>query len=807
MRPITLRMENWLSYRGSHELDLSGVSLAVLSGQNGAGKSSIIDAIRFALYGVTRGGLDGVITAGETACTVEFIFDLGTERYRVLRKRSSKGGGSTMLSLSGAAHAPEALNVDLAPGQTWSALDGKSIAETQQKIIDLLRMDDALFCQTACANQGNASAFSQAKPTERKAVLGQILNLEDWEKRAAAGREVLRSVDTQAHAQEQRLAELRLLAGTADDRQQVLELVQAEIADLETQIGAAEALLSSAQQERESILGKQAADEMRRRSLEEAEEAAEFVAGKVIGAELRVANLLRQIEPKAKIRLGLDAAQSAQSELTDIEDQQQRVSVIEGRITSVKQRIASLQSEWRAQRNALQAEIGAEAASRANQIISLEQRTKAESVAWTKDVKALEDQIALRTQQAEPLDLVPCNSMPDLVRSCPLIANARAAKAAIPSLQEQLTALQAKDPTHAHADELETLMTADETARAEDQARLAAMPEDCPNVSDLQIEVEALTAERAGLSFDAGRLASLQATAGKQPTLQTMMTQIEQAEALLSEAQTALATLRTEKQQADERVAKHRDAVGPKQDWTTLLENAERKLKGIQYHITSLQASMSIKQRAIGALEQRLAEAKAAAETVVRLEAEIAALTKRSMLLNLLCNPRDGAFSRGGIPALLIDRAIPQLEDEANEVLETLSDGRMSVALRTQKETKAKTVAETLDIVIADEGGERAYEQYSGGERMRVDLSLRIGLSSLLAARAGARCELLILDETCAPLDAEGRDQFVECLAKVADRFATVLVVSHIPDLKDQFPYCLEVTKNGNGSRVEVIAR
>jgi exonuclease SbcC len=63
-----------------------------------------------------------------------------------------------------------------------------------------------------------------------------------------------------------------------------------------------------------------------------------------------------------------------------------------------------------------------------------------------------------------------------------------------------------------------------------------------------------------------------------------------------------------------------------------------------------------------------------------------------------------------------------------------------------------------------------------------------------------------VLDETCAPLDAQGRALFVECLQKVAERFATILVITHVEELKDLFPFRFEISKTAEGSRVEVIA-
>jgi len=63
-----------------------------------------------------------------------------------------------------------------------------------------------------------------------------------------------------------------------------------------------------------------------------------------------------------------------------------------------------------------------------------------------------------------------------------------------------------------------------------------------------------------------------------------------------------------------------------------------------------------------------------------------------------------------------------------------------------------------------------------------------------------------VLDETCSPLDEEGRELFVQCLERVAERFATVLVITHVESLKDRFPFRYEVSKNGQGSTVNLVA-
>src|SRR3972149_1789565 len=104
-----------------------------------------------------------------------------------------------------------------------------------------------------------------------------------------------------------------------------------------------------------------------------------------------------------------------------------------------------------------------------------------------------------------------------------------------------------------------------------------------------------------------------------------------------------------------------------------------------------------------------------------------------------------GAFSKKGVPALMIEAAVPEIEASANALLARMTAGRMHVRFNTQRETQAGDVRETLDIQIADELGTRAYENFSGGEQFRVNFAIRVALSRLLAHRAGAPLQTLII--------------------------------------------------------------
>ena len=162
------------------------------------------------------------------------------------------------------------------------------------------------------------------------------------------------------------------------------------------------------------------------------------------------------------------------------------------------------------------------------------------------------------------------------------------------------------------------------------------------------------------------------------------------------------------------------------------------------------------------------------------------------------------AFGKNGIPAMIIEAAIPELEDETNALLTRMTNGQMQVQFSTQREKVTGGISETLDIAIADEAGTRDYALYSGGEAFRIDFAIRIALSKLLARRAGAQLRTLFIDEGFGTQDALGRERLVEAINAIADDFDLILVITHIDELRDAFPARLEVEKLPSGSRVRI---
>ena len=166
------------------------------------------------------------------------------------------------------------------------------------------------------------------------------------------------------------------------------------------------------------------------------------------------------------------------------------------------------------------------------------------------------------------------------------------------------------------------------------------------------------------------------------------------------------------------------------------------------------------------------------------------------------------AFGKDGVPAMLIEQALPQIESKANQILERLSAGSMNIHFVTQqpyKDSKRDDLRETLEIQISDGAGVRDYEMFSGGEAFRINFAIRLALSEVLAQRAGARLQTLVVDEGFGSQDEAGRQRLVEVISLVRQDFAKILVITHIDALKEAFPNRIEVEKGPRGSMLRVV--
>ena len=159
------------------------------------------------------------------------------------------------------------------------------------------------------------------------------------------------------------------------------------------------------------------------------------------------------------------------------------------------------------------------------------------------------------------------------------------------------------------------------------------------------------------------------------------------------------------------------------------------------------------------------------------------------------------AFSKRGVPAMIIETALPEMEESVNQLLKLMTEGQMAVRFETIRKIKSGDEREALDIKISDGLGERPYDLYSGGESFRINFAIRIALSRLLARRAGAQLKSLFIDEGFGSQDARGREQLVAAINSIQDDFELILVITHIDEMRDAFPTRIEVEKTPQGSQ------
>jgi DNA repair protein SbcC/Rad50 len=231
------------------------------------------------------------------------------------------------------------------------------------------------------------------------------------------------------------------------------------------------------------------------------------------------------------------------------------------------------------------------------------------------------------------------------------------------------------------------------------------------------------------------------------------------------------------------------------------MEAGEGDLAAKEQELFDLREQEIVAVRRAGAVQQSLAVLKQLRERKAALQEERDNLNQLIRRLDMLKK----SCGRDGVQALLIEQALPEIEMDANDLLERLSGGEMRITFETQRELRSREgLAETLDITISDNAGERPYENFSGGEQFRVNFAIRLALSRILARRAGARLQTLVIDEGFGSQDLQGQQRLVEAINVIRPDFERILVITHIGELQDAFPRRIQVQKGLAGSQIVV---
>ena len=239
MIPVLLHLQNFLSYgEDVSPLDFSEFGVACLSGDNGHGKSAILDAMTWALWGEARKAMseraaaDGLLRIGSTEMQVEFVFDLERDRYRIIRKYRRKKGKRGTASLE--------FQVFDGTSQAYKSLTEKSMKGTQDKITATLRMTYDTFINSAFILQGHVNEFTRRNPTQRKAILAEVLDLSRYDALREIARERLRATEKEQELMKRQLAAMVEEKSHVSEYTQKLKDLQHTLAELDKKIHAGE---------------------------------------------------------------------------------------------------------------------------------------------------------------------------------------------------------------------------------------------------------------------------------------------------------------------------------------------------------------------------------------------------------------------------------------------------------------------------------------------------------------------------------------------------------------------------------------
>jgi len=855
MIPIKLAVRNFMPYRDNvPALHFNGIHTACISGDNGNGKSALIDAMTWALWGKTRAKSDDdLIHQGQTEAEVEFDFAVGGQSYRIIRlhsrPRRRAASGKTLLDFQ------------VASDGGFKSISADSITQTQQKIIDTLHMDYATFINSAYLRQGHADEFTNQPPNKRKEVLGNILGLSVYDQLEEAAKDRARQHEMEKERLDRAIEDIT--SELAKKPVYEAEVVAAEegLAEAEKALQEHQTSLNSLRQQKETLENKKSQlaqleehiaatrRELERRDQEVKEHRAriegyeELIArrpdieeGYARLAEARQQNeelnqklglLVKLGERKSQLEMAIERAQAelitehklAQSKIGELEAESARLPQLKNELQQAEaglNKLAGQEAELGRKKQAAQ-----ELRRQLNYLESGQSRLE-------KEIKEIEEKLDLLSHQegatcplcetevgAEGLERIEAKYTKDKDSKAESLKSSQAElasqKAELEALEGEIAPLEARlNQEKASLQGQVSLLKQGISQAQAVESQLAQARESLNEIEQRLAGKDFAASEQEALARVEQETARLDYGSEQHEQVRQRLTEFEQYESpkrKLEEADRLLSQEKESAQKAEEASRELKQRLEADQEKSQELSKALEALPQLTADLSQAEAE----HQALAARQKQAQEtawqARAKLERCTELEAkqkETVKLVSQASKEEKIYRELAQAFGKKGIQALLIEMALPEIEAEANRLLGRMTDNRMHVTIETQRETKKGEVQETLDIKIADELGTRNYEMFSGGEAFRINFAVRIALSKLLARRAGAPLPTLIIDEGFGTQDIIGIEKVKEAINSIQDDFEKILVITHMEEMRDAFPTRIDVIKTAEGSTIEV---
>ena len=857
MIPLRLTVRNFLCYGdGVPPLDLENIHVACLCGQNGHGKSALLDAITWALWGKARAkNQDELIHYGQDEMMVDLEFRLRDTRYRVVRRHAS-GLGRRRSSATD-------LQLQISGEDGFVPITAASMRETQAGIDRIIGMDYDTFINSAFLLQGRADEFTNKSPGERKEVLARILSLDVYDDLQERAKERADRKRDAASRVEGDLEGMRRDVARSDGIRTELDQVNRELAELTRRVDASKET---------AIILKTRVDHLRaiRDELQE-------LAGRIPVFEADISNLQDEadsrearitayealIGEKDTIECGLARFREASHRYQEMNASRDRFdelaktrSELEG---AVGQARATLEERLRQLERRIEGELRPKVEAAPTLALQLDEaRVTAEGLAGEdRDLaerRQFLQELATRIGQHEGDDARLKSEGQDiraklnLVQSpdgasCPLCGTElgpegcrhladsyksqieeklrlyRSNEEGLKGAQEERVGLEAEiskregalrqgQQQAQSAIALLERQIAESREVAEEEERLSLKllggrkslelrlyaTEDQDELRQVESQILALDYDPATHRHLYDEMMQLQSFDESHGRLQDAVVGLPGERESLSRARDMLHRRREELD-----VVKQKQRAG--QEDVLELPQWEEKLKVAQAEYGELELQQRGLYRRQVELEGDLRRVEALEGQMEGKEAEARALREEQGVYQELVE----AFGKRGVQALLIETVLPRIEEEANVLLGRVTDDRMHLKLETQRERRGRRgePIETLEINVSDEMGPRSYELFSGGEAFRINLfpsGFALSQGSPGPIAGGLPCPPCSSTRVSGPRDAAGRERILDVISAIQNDFEKIIVITHLEELKEAFPVRIEVQKDGDGS-------
>lgn len=821
MRLSHLRLKGFPAFPDEVSIDLDALGdarLVAVCGSNGAGKSTLLELFPAALYreGPTRGSLAKLATSRDAMVEATVV---NGARYtiRQLVDAVSGKGETVILDESGA-----------------PVLDSSKVRDADRWIASHLPAPGVLYASTFAA-QGSAG-FLDLSPAQRKSVLLKILGIEHLERLAEAAREKAREAKGRLATAEARLADERTRGSDPAGALGRLQGARDRATDVDALVAAARLALSEAEAAAASEAEAMRAWERKLAELGELKQREGEVSWKadeqkalIAKLEERIANnqgvIARAEEINAAVARDADLANSRMVAAAFIAE---RKAMLDGAQAAVRQAeaderkaqadLAAANGRIDALRRIL-ADDGKVIEAQAN--LPIQQNLLAQAEESLADVEArLEEARGKRVAGAEDrikglrggLQLiVDGDQTPVATADRVLFADMEAVTAAaeIPKLVTTLEAQRAGvvyevrklsdviatyERIAARAPEMERAKADEGAIALEIISAERAVPAAATVLEAARRTVENLTGE---IAQHEGRVNEIAAERAQLAPTVKLAEPLAQAQARLEElapqveaARTAMASLTQEAEGLRTKAAEVDPGDAPK---APDLDHARAR-------VTTAETAAREAHSAVALAERQLEEARASAARTVELETDRNAESDEAADWTRLSDD----LGKGGIQALEIDAAGPELTDLANDLLHSAFGTRFTIQIDSTRTAADGRELEACEVTVLDteKGREGPAETFSGGERVVIGEAVALALSMLACKRAGIERPTLVRDESGAALDAGNGRAYLSMLRRAVDLIGAdrCLFVSHTPELQELADVRLHV----EAGRVEV---